>query len=118
MPLFLATSGLSYFFFINPVMRSHNLFERNIHLSKFRTKNEKDFGLEALGSGIGGFVGIFLGYSVLNVVDLFDTNWNSFWKETKAMLNFVNIWLFIITCFVHKRKFIINLIFAILESGK
>ena len=34
-------------------------------------KNEKDFGLESLGSCIGGFVGIFIGYTLLNLLDDF-----------------------------------------------
>ena len=32
-------------------------------------KNEKDFGLDSLWSNIGGFVGIFIGYSLLNLLD-------------------------------------------------
>merc|ERR1719414_1000890 len=43
--------------------------------------NIKDFELESLWSSVGGFVGIFLGYSLLRVPDLMDTLFE--WFKTK-----------------------------------
>ena len=35
-------------------------------------ENLREFGFEAFWSGVGGFVGIFLGYSLLQLPDLFE----------------------------------------------
>ena len=47
--------------------------------------NIKDFELESLWSSVGGFVGIFLGYSLLRVPDLMDTLFE--WFQTKQRKN-------------------------------
>ena len=39
--------------------------------------NVRDFGFESFWSGIGGFVGIFLGYSLLQIPDLLHDLWFS-----------------------------------------
>ena len=39
--------------------------------------NVRDFGFESFWSGIGGFVGIFLGYSLLQIPDLLHSLWAS-----------------------------------------
>ena len=39
--------------------------------------NVRDFGFESFWSGVGGFVGIFLGYSLLQMPDLLKTLWDS-----------------------------------------
>ena len=43
-------------------------------------RNERAFGIEALGSGVGGFIGIFLGYSLLQVPELFEIDWKTYTK--------------------------------------
>ena len=43
--------------------------------------NVRDFGFETFWSGVGGFVGIFLGYSLLQVPELLDKLW--FWRSTR-----------------------------------
>ena len=39
--------------------------------------NVRDFGFESFWSGVGGFVGIFLGYSLLQIPDLLQKLWAS-----------------------------------------
>ena len=41
--------------------------------------NVRDFDLETLGSGIGGYIGIFLGYSLLQVPEILHEAWNTSW---------------------------------------
>ena len=43
---------------------------RDLGSQFFETVNSKDFGLENLWSSIGGIVGIFLGYSVINIYEM------------------------------------------------
>ena len=43
--------------------------------------NARDFGVESFWSGVGGFVGIFLGYSLLQLPELFDRFW--YWCCTR-----------------------------------
>ena len=45
-------------------------------------KNEKEFSLEMLWSGIGGFVGMFIGYSMLQLLDN-GLNWIMSWNDSK-----------------------------------
>ena len=48
--------------------------------------NLRDFGFESFWAGVGGFVGIFLGYSLLQVPEALDNLW--FWRSTRnAMKN-------------------------------
>ncbi len=42
--------------------------------------NVRDYDLERLWSSIGGFIGIFVGYSLLQVADLFDDGWRPYWR--------------------------------------
>lgn len=44
-------------------------------------QNVKDFGFETLWSSAGGFIGIFLGYSLLQLPELFEIDWKQYWKK-------------------------------------
>ena len=44
-------------------------------------QNVNDFDVQTLWSSAGGFVGIFLGYSLLQIPDLFDFDWKGYWKK-------------------------------------
>ena len=46
--------------------------------------NVKDFDFETMFSAVGGFIGIFLGYSLLQLPDLLDKNWKTYWM---ALIN-------------------------------
>ena len=67
-------------------------------------RNEKDFGFEALWSGMGGFVGIFLGYSLLNVADLMDADWKRFWQSFMNIFRLTNVVTMIFTKIDHPGK--------------
>ena len=43
--------------------------------------NVREFGFESFWSGVGGFVGMFMGSSLLQLPDMMTTIWN--WKQTK-----------------------------------
>ena len=43
-------------------------------------QNFRDYNLDTLWSSIGGFVGIFLGYSLLQLPDLLRTDWKRYWN--------------------------------------
>ena len=43
--------------------------------------NLRDFNVETLWSSAGGFVGIFLGYSLLQVPELLNVNWRVYWNK-------------------------------------
>ena len=60
-------------------------------------QNERNFGFEALFSGTGGFVGIFLGYSLLQVPDLLDLNWNKFGIFFKLTCQMATGWMLFLT---------------------
>ena len=51
---------------------SHHLVLDFVYMDDFYEEiiNVRDFGFESLWSGVGGFVGIFLGYSLLQIPDL------------------------------------------------
>ena len=44
-------------------------------------QNVNDFDIQSLWSSVGGFVGIFLGYSLLQIPELFDVEWKSYCKK-------------------------------------
>ena len=46
--------------------------------------NVRDFGLESLWSNAGGFIGMILGYSVLQIPAAIGQIWDSFWKRNKT----------------------------------
>lgn len=56
--------------------------------------NSKDFNINSLWSNIGGFVGIFLGYSVLQIPEILGSIWILNWKKMKTFwrkTNFANL---------------------------
>ena len=59
-------------------------------------QNERNFGFEALFSGTGGFVGIFLGYSLLQVPDLLDMNWNRCGMFFTILCQMVKGWVLVL----------------------
>ena len=50
-------------------------------------QNEKDYTFETLFSNAGGFIGIFLGTSLLQIPEIFSTDWNKKWKKIKQLFN-------------------------------
>ena len=70
--------------------------------------NVRDFDLETLGSGIGGYIGIFLGYSLLQVSDLLDNEGNRYWRALMSICRgTMSAFAVAITYFYPKRKFIL-----------
>ena len=69
-------------------------------------ENVQDFGFEAFYSGTGGYVGIFLGYSLLQLPDLIDVNWKECWKNLRLMFNLTDFAAFMISLLGIKRKMI------------
>ena len=59
--------------------------------------NIQDFGFEAFYSGTGGYVGIFLGYSLLQLPDLIDVNWKEYWKNLKLICSLTDFIAFIVS---------------------
>ena len=57
----------------------HHLVLDFVYMDDFYEEiiNVRDFGFESLWSGVGGFVGIFLGYSLLQIPDLLQSLWAS-----------------------------------------
>ena len=55
----------------------HHLVLDFVYMDDFYEEiiNVRDFGFESLWSGVGGFVGIFLGYSLLQIPDLLQSLW-------------------------------------------
>ena len=67
-------------------------------------RNERAFGIEALGSGVGGFIGIFLGYSLLQVPELFEMDWNAYKKTLLEMCNVTKLFGVVLNLAGFKRK--------------
>ena len=57
----------------------HHLVLDFVYMDDFYQEivNVRDFGFESFWSGVGGFVGIFLGYSLLQIPDLLEKLWAS-----------------------------------------
>ena len=57
----------------------HHLVLEFVYMDDFYEEiiNVRDFGFESFWSGVGGFVGIFLGYSLLQIPDLLYKLWAS-----------------------------------------
>ena len=53
--------------------------------------NVRDFGFESFWSGIGGFVGIFLGYSLLQIPDLLEGLWSSTEERRKKLRDALHV---------------------------
>ena len=43
-------------------------------------QNFRDYNLDTIWSSVGGFVGIFLGYSLLQLPDLLEVDWTNYWN--------------------------------------
>ena len=67
-------------------------------------RNEKAFGIEALGSGVGGFIGIFLGYSLLQVPELFEIDWKTYVKVLCKIFSPIKLFGYISAFVGIKRK--------------
>ena len=59
------------------VIKKKSVSERNATETFQEIQNVRDFGIESMWSGSGGFIGIFLGYSLLQVPDILDIEWKS-----------------------------------------
>ena len=66
------------------------------------TQNVKDFSLESMWSSAGGFVGIFVGYSLLQVPELFDFDWKGYWKNTILFDYLAKLFGFLAACLAGK----------------
>ena len=42
--------------------------------------NIRDYNLDTLWSSVGGFIGIFLGYSLLQLPELLQVDWKNYWN--------------------------------------
>ena len=72
--------------------------------------NVRDFDVETLWSSAGGFVGIFLGYSLLQVPDLLNDKWIMNWKELH-LISYIAKFIGIVFYFISGRhKMIFNTI--------
>ena len=68
--------------------------------------NVRDYDLETLWSSIGGFIGIFIGYSLLQVADLFDDDWRPYWRVLTNISRSTVYACTVVTAFLfRKRKF-------------
>ena len=65
-------------------------------------RNVKDFGFETLWSSAGGFVGIFLGYSLLQIPELFEIDWKKYWKKMKQVSCLTKLFVLLTLCFQGK----------------
>ena len=70
-------------------------------------QNVRDFDFESFFSGTGGYVGIFLGYSMLQIPELMDVDWIKCWENIKLMCDMTGFIALVISCFDFQRKFII-----------
>ena len=70
-------------------------------------QNVQDFDFESFFSGTGGYVGIFLGYSLLQIPELLDVDWIKCWKNLKLMCDMTGLIAFVMSCFDIQRKLII-----------
>ena len=71
--------------------------------------NNRDFDFETFFSCVGGFIGIFLGYSLLQLTDLLDEEWRDYW--TAAISVCQSTWYLCTTAmalFFGKRRFILS----------
>ena len=78
--------------------------------------NVKDFSVEAVWSSIGGFIGIFLGYSLLQLPEVLDAVWLTFWDKFTVMSWVKYVYSFIILCSFRKRKFAIVKLIQVINS--
>ena len=67
--------------------------------------NVKAFDVETLWSSVGGFIGIFLGYSLLQVTELLEALWSTSWNRFALMSWVEYVCGIIMPCLVRKRKF-------------
>ena len=67
--------------------------------------NVKDFDVETLWSSVGGFIGIFLGYSLLQAPEMLDAVWNTSGDRFILIYWVKYVCATIIPCLLHKRKF-------------
>ena len=58
-------------------------------------QNVKDLGFETLWSSAGGFIGIFLGYSLLQVPEIFEIDWKKYWKKMKQFSCLTKLLIFL-----------------------
>ena len=61
-------------------------------------QNVKDFNIETLWSSAGGFVGIFLGYSLLQIPEIFDVKWKDHLKKMVFYSCFTKIFATLMGC--------------------
>ena len=52
--------------------------------------NVRDFDIESLWSSAGGFIGLFLGYSLVQVTEILNVNWLFFWKELNLRFRIIS----------------------------
>lgn len=93
------------------VQETHRGFHSSAHLSltiPYATEtfqeiqNVKDFSFETMFSSAGGFVGIFVGYSLLQMTILFDCDWNEHWKNMKLFSYLTRIFGILAVCLASK----------------
>ena len=67
--------------------------------------NVKAFDVETLWSSVGGFIGIFLGYSLLQIPEIFDAVWSTSWDRFTLISWMEYVCTVIMPCLFRKRKF-------------
>ena len=67
--------------------------------------NVKAFDVETLWSSVGGFIGIFLGYSLLQIPDILDAAWRTSWGIFTVVHWIEYVFALIIPGIIRKRKF-------------